>query len=72
MAFGIGPISVILFELGFNPYTPYHPLGSLILPPISEPIPKLENFKARAVASPPLEPPEDLSILNAFLQCPVM
>lgn len=45
-----------------NPTIPLKVAGTLILPPISEPIAIGTHLEATSPASPPLLPPQDLSL----------
>lgn len=49
---------------------PQKAAGNLKLPPISVPSPRGTHLAATSPASPPLEPPVDLSYLSGFLASP--
>ena len=51
-----------LLYVGLNPTIPLNVAGILILPPISDPIAIGTHLEATSPASPPLLPPQDLSL----------
>ena len=51
-----------LLYVGLNPIIPLNVAGTLILPPISDPIAIGTHLEATSPASPPLLPPQDLSL----------
>jgi len=53
-----------------RPYTPLNYAGILILPPISEPIPRGEHRAATKAPYPPELPPTHLSSFQGFLALP--
>ena len=55
------PLLVKRYDDGLRPYTPQKAAGNLTLPPTSVPIPHGIHLAATNPASPPLEPPQDLS-----------
>ena len=56
------PLYVSLLYVGLNPIIPLKVAGTLILPPISDPIAIGTHLEATSPASPPLLPPQDLSL----------
>lgn len=57
------PLYVSLLYVGLNPTIPLNVAGTLILPPMSDPIAIGTHLEATSPASPPLLPPQDLSLL---------
>src|SRR6185437_12039108 len=53
-------------NVGFRPVTPFHAAGSLMLPPVSVPIPASTSPAAIPLAVPALDPPADRSTSQGF------
>lgn len=64
------PLYVSLLYVGLNPTIPVNEAGTLMLPPISDPIAIGTHLEATSPASPPLLPPQDLSLSQKFNDVP--